>query len=453
MRIREDIKAQIQQALGRAIPDANDRDFPGFYSQLEMEHPELAAKVVGAIVDDPVEEALFPEQLLQVKTRSQARTITRSMFYRQDPYTREWHLAKGKVGMAALTSVMLLLAPMMLLSPGLATSSNAKQPVATPVAVAAPPKVVPKRVPIAEPAPLAPRRAPPADVMPPEVPVAPAPVAEYVPPIPPPAAPPSYVPPEPPRVAQAAAPQPPGGLIFSNKREANSGNVTIFRRSDQKDGAAPQGGGVGASSSGNAGMIFKRSNTGGTGIAQTAVLGEEIVPGAIVPASLATGIVLAEGGQPVPVVARTDTGVTFIGTATLNAARRMEINFKEIVINNQAAGLSAQAFSSDGLPGVVVNVADMAPSLFADLLRGTASGVSSYVKGLAAVTTTTLVPGAGAVSDRSAPPLGASIVGALADLFAVPPEQKALIRVAQVDRGTPILVTVLSGLRPLTQSP
>ena len=227
----------------------------------------------------------------------------------------------------------------------------------------------------------------------------------------------------------------------------------MFRRSDQKDGPAPQGGGVGASSSGNAGMIFKRSSAGSAEITQTAAPGEAIVPGAIVPASLATGIVLAEGGQPVPVVARTDTGVTFIGTATLNAARRMEINFKEIVIDNQAAGLSAQAFSSDGLPGVPVNVADMAPSLFADLLRGTASGVSGYVKNLAAVTTTTLVPGAGAVSDRSAPPLGASIVGALADLFAVPPEQKALIRVAQVDRGTPILVTVLSGLRPLTQSP
>jgi hypothetical protein len=451
MRIREDIKAEIQQALGRAIPDANEREFPSFYSQLEMEHPELAAKMVGAIVDDPVEEALFPEQLLQVKTRSQARTITRSLFYRQDPYTREWHLAKGKVGMAALTSIAVLLAPMLLLSPGLATSSTAKPPKAQQVAVAAPPKVVPKRVAV-DTAPLVPRRAPKVDAPPPEIPAAPAPVAEYVPPVPSPAVPaPTYVPPEPARVA--AAPQPPGGLIFQKKRDEKSGDgVTMFRRSNGKAEAAPQGGGVGASS-GNTGLMFRRSADGTQSVAQTGPGSEALVPGAIVPASLATGIVLAEGGQPVPVVARTDTGVTFIGTATLNTARRMEINFKEVVINNQSAGVSAQAFSSDGLPGVVVNVVDMAPSLFADLLRGTASGVSSYVKNLAAVTTTTLVPGAGAVSDRSAPPLGASIAGALADLFSVPPEQKALIRVAQVDRGTSILVTVLSGLRPVTQNP
>jgi hypothetical protein len=452
MRIREDIKAEIQQALGRAIPDANDREFPGFYSQLEMERPELAAKMVGAIVDDPVEEALFPEQLLQVKTRSQARTITRSLFYRQDPYTREWHLAKGKVGMAALTSVTLLLAPMLLLSPGLANSSTAKPPKAQQVAVASPPKIVPKRVAPVEAAPLVPRRAPKLDTPPPEVPAAPAPVAEYVPPVPSPAVPaPTYVPPSPARVA--AAPQPPGGLIFQKKRDEKSGDsVTMFRRSNLRAEAAPQGGGVGASSGGT-GLMFKRGAQGAESVAQTGPGSEALVPGAIVPASLATGIVLAEGGQPVPVVARTDTGVTFIGTATLNTARRMEINFKEVVINNQSAGVSAQAFSSDGLPGVVVNVVDMAPSLFADLLRGTASGVSSYVKNLAAVTTTTLVPGAGAVSDRSAPPLGTSIAGALADLFSVPPEQKALIRVAQVDRGTSILVTVLSGLRPVTQNP
>ncbi len=450
MRIREDVKLEIQQALGRAIPDANDRDFPAFYSQLELEHPELASKMVGAIVDDPVEEPLFPEQLLQVKTRSQARTITRSLFYRQDPYTKEWHLAKGKVGLAALTGMMALVAPMLFLSPSVARASRPKVAETPKVeTVIAAPKPA-KPTPVRDTTPLVPRPQP-VDSLPPEVPQAPAPVADYVPPVPPPAAPiPSYVAPQPaPQPAQPRPPQPPGGLIFSNKREA--GGVTMFRRNAKETAgaASPSAFVAGANDS----TLFKRPGSSDAATPQPASFGDALVPGAIVPASLATGIILAEGGQPVPVVARTDTGVTFIGTATLNTARRMELNFKEVVINNQSAGLSAQAFSSDGMPGVAVNVVDMAPSLFADLLRASAGGVSSYVKGLAEATSTTLVSGVGAVSNRQAPPLGATIAGALADLFSVPPEQKALIRVAQVERGTSILVTVLSAPRPLTQTP
>jgi hypothetical protein len=450
MRIRADVKAEIQQTLGHAIPDASDRDFPAFYSQLELQHPELAAKMVGAIVDDPVEEALFPEQLLQVKTRSQARTITRSLFYRQDPYTKEWHLAKGKVGMAALTSVMALLAPMLLLSPGLATTTTSP-PIEKPQAEVVKPIAKPPRAPVVAAAPLErPRAAPRVEEPPPEIPPAPAPVAEYVPPVPSPAPPPTYLPPEP-QAPIMRPPPAPGGLIFSKKRD--SGGVTLYRRDKNKTPVAAAAQSVLGTSSGDSTMFRRPDSSTVSQASGSGALGDALVPGAIVPASLATGIVLAEGGQPVPVVARTDTGVTFIGTATLNAARRMEITFKEVVIDNQSAELSAQAFSSDGMPGVPVTVVDMAPSLFADLLRASAGGVSAYVKGLAAATTTTLVPGVGVVAGRNAPPLGASIAGALADLFSVPPEQKALIRVAQVERGTSVLVTVLSPPRAPRQAP
>jgi hypothetical protein len=449
MRIRADVKAEIQQTLGHAIPDASDRDFPAFYSQLELQHPELAAKMVGAIVDDPVEEALFPEQLLQVKTRSQARTITRSLFYRQDPYTKEWHLAKGKVGMAALTSVMALLAPMLLLSPGLATTTS--PPIEKPQAEVVKPIAKPPKAPVVAAAPLErPRAAPRVEEPPPEIPPAPAPVAEYVPPVPSPAPPPTYLPPEP-QAPITRPPPAPGGLIFSKKRD--SGGVTLYRRDKNKTPVAAAAQSVLGTSNGDSTMFRRPDSSTVSQASGSGALGDALVPGAIVPASLATGIVLAEGGQPVPVVARTDTGVTFIGTATLNAARRMEISFKEVVIDNQSAELSAQAFSSDGMPGVSVTVVDMAPSLFADLLRASAGGVSAYVKGLAAATTTTLVPGVGVVAGRNAPPLGASIAGALADLFSVPPEQKALIRVAQVERGTSVLVTVLSPPRAPRQAP
>jgi hypothetical protein len=165
----------------------------------------------------------------------------------------------------------------------------------------------------------------------------------------------------------------------------------------------------------------------------------------IIPASLATGIAIAEGGQAVPVVVRTDTGLTFMGTASLNAARRMQIEFKEVVMGGRSNSITAQAFAPDGLPGLIVDVKDVAPSLVPDLLRASASGVSNYVKSLSEASSTTIVPFGGTTTSRSSTPLGSSIAGALADLFSVPPTQKAIVRIAQVDRGTPLLVTIIVG--------
>jgi hypothetical protein len=518
MRIQESIKVEIEHALGHAIPNAHDPGFPAFYSQLETEHPELAAKLVGSIVDDPPEEALFPEQLLQAKTRNQARTLMRSMFYRQDAYTGEWHLSKGKVGVGALTGALLLIAPFLFISPG---STTASSPQPAPVAATAPQKPDPAPVIQAPPKPkpaTAPKPAPTVAAAPIQAPPiaepypAPAAAPQYIPPA---SAPrySDYTPPAAPRVAKA--PPKPAGTVYKNERP--TGGITLYRRNDpqttvrgaqlaaasqqaarssgltilersnagqagnsglttsntQYETAAaisqrvPQGNeqtlsasvaqpgtaeGFAAGRTGNTnegGTLFKRGQTPAQSATQAdgseRLTEETLSPGMIIPASLATGIAIAEGGQPVPVVVRTDTGLTFMGTATLNAARRMQIEFTEVVMAGRSNSVSAQAFAPDGLPGLIVDVKDVAPSLVPDLLRASASGVSNYVKSLSEATSTTIVPFGGVTSSRSSVPLGSSIAGAVADLFSVPPTQKAIVRIAQVDRGTPLLVTVIVG--------
>ncbi len=512
MRIQENVKVEIQHALGHDFPDASDPGFPAFYSQLEIEHPELASKLVGSIVEDAPEEPLFPEQLLQAKTRGQARGFMRSAFYRKDPYTGEWNLSKGKVGLAGIAGVCLLIFPMLFLTPGgssrpapVAAAPTIKKPDPAPVIDAPPqPKLAVKPKPI-QAAPTVTNTFPPApEAYPVPAPAAPSYVAAPAPryqeftPRPAPQAP----------TAEAIARKKPAGSVYQNARpvggivlysrenpqttvrgaqlaaasqqaarssgqaltsvEASSGRssnglasaseaqfatasaVTIPLSQGNQPGAAESSAGKQGATADSGITLFQRGQASGSaqagnGTGPENLTTDTLAPGMIIPASLATGIAIAEGGQPVPVIARTDTGLTFIGTATLNAARRMEIQFKEVVMAGSNNTISAQAFAPDGLPGLVVDVKDVAPSLVPDLLRASASGVTNYVKSLSEATTTTIVPFGGATSSRSSVPLGSSIAGAIADLFSVPPTQKALVRIAQVDRGTPVLVTIIGG--------
>ncbi len=438
----------------------------------------------------------------------------RSAFYRQDPYTGEWHLSKAKVGVGAMIGLCAVVLPMMF------TPSGTPKPAVQPTVVA-----TPKQKTTVDPAPVV-ASAPKPQPAPERVaPIPAAPVVNSFPPAPeaypaPVAAPRYEAAPVPsPRYADFSAParparapvaQKPAGSVYKNERP--TGSITLYRRGDpqatvrgaelaaasqqaarssgqlftagggrsgtqtsasdtqfataaavsqrvQADGSQPgttASFGVGRTSAGSSedGTMFRRGQgqTPGAGQASgtsedtTDRLSEEsLSPGMIIPASLATGIAIAEGGQPVPVVVRTDTGLTFMGTASLNAARRMQIEFKEVVMGGRSNSVTAQAFAPDGLPGLIVDVKDVAPSLVPDLLRASASGVSNYVKSLSEASTTTVVPFGGTTTSRSSTPLGSSIAGALADLFSVPPTQKAIVRIAQVDRGTPLLVTIIVG--------
>jgi hypothetical protein len=492
MKIKESVKQELQTVLGQAIPEPSDPKFNNFYAQLELHDSKLAAKLIGALEDDAPDSILFPEQIAQAETRSKAKEIMQKLFYRQDPYTHEWALAKGKVGLAALGGILCFLMPMMLTSP---SGSKAVTAATTAVTEAAPFASLPT-VAMAQDAPVEPTvlEAAPIGAAPTTeaIPDVPAPVAEAAPvqvesaPLPAPvqySAPvqtyqprATYQQPAPTYRAPVAsvpkAPRRPGGVVFKKRssgqpanssvmftrqpsantanayagvpRENTNGPLTLFKR--EKPVAAPK---VEIASAANQAPVLEvpaapvAAPVAAVQV-QAPVADSPLAPGMIIPASLATGIILAEGENSVPIVVRTETGITFLGEARLNKARRMEIHLTEYVIDGKSYPINAQVFSPDGYPGVSVAVNDMAPDLFNDLLRGTANGVTNYVKGLIDSSRTTLVAGGGAVTDRNQVPLGSSIAGALADLFSLPQGNKAVIRVAQVQSGTSILVTVLS---------
>jgi hypothetical protein len=493
MKIKESVKQELQTVLGQAIPEPSDPKFNNFYAQLELHDSKLAAKLIGALEDDAPDSILFPEQIAQAETRSKAKEIMQKMFYRQDPYTHEWALAKGKVGLAALGGILCFLMPMMLTSP-----SSGKAAAAPVVASKTEPFASLPTVAMAQDAPVEPTvlEAAPIGAAPTTeaIPDVPAPAAEAVPvqvesaPLPAPvqySAPvQTYQPratyqqqqPTPTYRAPVAsvpkAPRRPGGVVFKKRssgqpanssvmftrqpsantanayagvprENTNNGPLTLFKR--EKPVPAPK---VEIASAANEAPVLEVPATAVAPVAtvqqQAPVADSPLAPGMIIPASLATGIILAEGENSVPIVVRTETGITFLGEARLNKARRMEIQLTEYVIDGKSYPINAQVFSPDGYPGVNVAVNDMAPDLFNDLLRGTANGVTNYVKGLIDSSRTTLVSGGGAITDRNQVPLGSSIAGALADLFSLPQGNKAVIRVAQVQSGTSILVTVLS---------
>jgi hypothetical protein len=497
MKIKESVKQELQTVLGQAIPEPSDPKFNNFYAQLELHDSKLAAKLIGALEDDAPDSILFPEQIAQAETRSKAKEIMQKMFYRQDPYTHEWALAKGKVGLAALGGILCFLMPMMLVTP-----SSGKAAPAPAVASKAEPFASLPTVAMAQDAPVEPTplEATPIGTAPTTeaIPDVPAPVAEAAPvqvesaPLPAPvqySAPvqtyqpratyqqPTYQQPtntyRAPVASVPKAPRRPGGVVFKKRSSGQPANSSVMFTRQPAANTANANIGVPRENTGNGPLtLFKREKpvpaptveiasaanqapvlevpTPAAPVAapavqvQAPVADSPLAAGMIIPASLATGIILAEGETSVPIVVRTETGITFLGEAKLNKARRMEIHLTEYVIDGKSYPINAQVFSPDGYPGVSVAVNDMAPDLFNDLLRGTANGVTNYVNGLIDSSRTTLVAGGGAVTDRNQVPLGSSIAGALADLFSLPQGNKAVIRVAQVQSGTSILVTVLS---------
>lgn len=498
MKIKESVKQELQTILGQAIPEPSDPKFNNFYAQLELHDAKLAAKLIGALEDDAPDSILFPEQIAQAETRNKAKEIMQKMFYRQDPYTHEWALAKGKVGLAALGGILCFLMPMMLTSPSSGKAAAAPVVASKPEPFASLPTVamakdVPSEPTTLEAAPIG--AAPTTNEVPMAANDVPAPVAEAAPvqvesaPLPAPvqySAPvqqyqprATYQPPSntyrAPLATVPKAPRRPGGVIFKKRNSGQPANSSVMFTRQPSANTAVLNTGVPRENTGNGPLtLFKREKpvpapkveiasaanqapvlevpTAAAPVAapaaavqvQAPVAESPLAAGMIIPASLATGIILAEGETSVPIVVRTETGITFLGEARLNKARRMEIQLTEYVIDGKSYPINAQVFSPDGYPGVAVAVNDMAPDLFNDLLRGTANGVTNYVKGLIDSSRTTLVSGGGAITDRNQVPLGSSIAGALADLFSLPQGNKAVIRVAQVQSGTSILVTVLS---------
>lgn len=177
-------------------------------------------------------------------------------------------------------------------------------------------------------------------------------------------------------------------------------------------------------------------------------------PGARIPARLVTGIVLVEG-TPSAVVAET-TGdwcgvkdcpdVTWIGQATLVAGNRVEASFVQAVIGDEVRNVSGIALTPENTPGLTASVRDEAPTAVQDLLRGAAGGASDYLTALTERRRIT-VGGGGLIGggnviidDTEVPGLETFLAGRSAALFSLPATQSAVLRIAEVPVGTPLLV-------------
>lgn len=168
-------------------------------------------------------------------------------------------------------------------------------------------------------------------------------------------------------------------------------------------------------------------------------------PGTRLPATLTTAVALLQGGTA-PVVAKTEGGwcgepgcpvITWVGEASLIQPNRVGLTFTQAVVGDVREQASAAAFGPDGLPGVPATVRDATPTLAQDLVRGAAGGVTRYVDALAARQTLT-ESGERAVIEGAPPSLETFLLGGVSDLFDLPDEPTAVVRVAEVPAGTPV---------------
>ena len=176
---------------------------------------------------------------------------------------------------------------------------------------------------------------------------------------------------------------------------------------------------------------------------QTAPQASPYLPGTRVPGRLAVKLVVPEG-EEVPVAVETEDGAVVLGKAKLSPTRRVDLVLDQVVLAGRAFPVRAVALGVDMAQGLPAQVREEAPSLVADLVRGSLRGLSDYVRARSQQTTITTTPGGGTVVQQGqTPPLELFLGAAAADLFAVPQGTRAVVRVAEVAEGTPLTVLVL----------
>ncbi|MEN2982802.1 MAG: hypothetical protein ABDH20_09860 [Thermus sp.] len=144
-----------------------------------------------------------------------------------------------------------------------------------------------------------------------------------------------------------------------------------------------------------------------------------------------------------PVAIETEEGATFLGKAKLSPTRRVEVSLDQAVLAGKVFPLRAVVLGGDMAQGLPAQVREEAPSLVADLVRGSLRGLSDYVRARSQAATVTTTPGGNTVIQQQTPPLEMFLGAAAADLFSVPEGTKAVVRVAEVREGTPLTVMVL----------
>ena len=160
---------------------------------------------------------------------------------------------------------------------------------------------------------------------------------------------------------------------------------------------------------------------------------------------LVSGVVIPEGSSQAPLMVRTKEGYIFFGVATLDRAGRLQMQFDRAYKGKTAYVVRAIALDQRGVAGIPAQVSEQTPNLLANLLRGAASGLVSYIDLYARSSSTTILPGGGIASSNTPPPLGLTILSGSAKQIAAPPDSTSVVRVWSLDPGTKMQILIVPG--------
>ncbi len=170
-------------------------------------------------------------------------------------------------------------------------------------------------------------------------------------------------------------------------------------------------------------------------------------PGQILRGRMLTGAYLVPGRQvPVAVEVQGDFKAVLVGSARFDPTGRVWVELTTAVVGDKVYSVYAVALEAAELTqGLPAKVGDEAPTLLADLVRGSLGGISDFVKATLEATTVVPLPGGGQAVQRSVPGLELFLLARAADLVAIPKDQSAILRTVKVDRDTPLFVLFLPG--------
>lgn len=167
---------------------------------------------------------------------------------------------------------------------------------------------------------------------------------------------------------------------------------------------------------------------------------------------LGVTVLIAEG-TPGPVVVDAEDGSTWIGQVSLDETRRLTGRLTHVIRGGREYSVTATLLDNNGTLGVTAQIREEAPSIAADLIRGSLRGVSDYVTAASQARQVTILPGGAVAQAAQTPPLGLFMAGSLADLFALRQGNKAMVRVAQAERGTEVVIFVIPSETPTPARP
>jgi hypothetical protein len=179
-----------------------------------------------------------------------------------------------------------------------------------------------------------------------------------------------------------------------------------------------------------------------TALEPEAVPADLLQAGTLIPATLTKDVVLTEGETRQVIADSDDTWcgegcppLRWLGEVTLLESGRLEVVFKQVVIDNKVIEINGTAFGEDNAQGLPAHIADTTPTLLADLLRSSAGGVTDYVEAQTGQKRFTSDDDT-TVTEETVPPLLDFILGRAANTLQMPDDETSVIRLAAVEKGT-----------------